>query len=254
MSLPSAMPILTFHALDLQKSPISFPPHLFKRGLARLNANGYRTYSLEQAAEHARNGRPFPIRASAMTFDDGYQSVYEEAFPILSKFHMTATVFLAVGSGGGSVERLPSLNGRAMLSWHEIREMHRHGIAFGAHTLSHPDLSRLPPSLAEREMIESKRIIEHVLGVPVSSFAYPFGRYDAATRRIASEHFVCACSDRLGLMSHLSDPYALERVDAYYLRGERLFALLDTGLLPWYILSRQIPRNIKRAVQSRWPR
>ncbi len=254
MSLPSAIPAFTFHALDQENSPISFPPHLFHSGFAGLIANGHRTCSLEQAAEHAQTGKPFPIRAFAITFDDGYKSVYEQAFPFLREFHMAATVFLAVGPSGQSAERLPSINGRTMLSWDEIREMHNYGITFGAHTLNHPDLSTLPLPLVEKEIVESKKIIEDALGVQVSSFAYPFGRYDASSRRIASAHFVCACSDRLGLINHRSDPYALERVDAYYLRSERLFALVDTGLFPWYILSRRIPRQTWRAIQHRRPR
>ena len=84
------MPILTFHALDDQDFPISFPPNLFKRGLTRLNTKGYRTISLEQATEHARTGKPFPLRASVITFDDGYQSVYAEAFPLLQEFHISS--------------------------------------------------------------------------------------------------------------------------------------------------------------------
>ena len=251
MPLTSTMPVFTFHALDRQKSPISFPPHLFQRGMARLIADGHRTQSLDQAAEQIRTGKPFPVRTCAMTFDDGYRSVYEEAFPLLREHRMTATVFLTIGMAGESPERLPSLDGRAMLSWHEIREMHRYGIAFGAHTLTHPDLTTLPTAMAEKEIVESKEIIEQALGVPVSSFAYPFGRYDETCRRIAGAHFVCACSDRLGLISHRSDVYALERVDAYYLRNERLFGLVETGFFPWYIFSRRIPRQIKRAIQLR---
>jgi peptidoglycan/xylan/chitin deacetylase (PgdA/CDA1 family) len=103
----------------------------------------------------------------------------------------------------------------------------------------------------EKEIVESKEFIEHALGAQVSSFAYPFGRYDETSRRIARTHFACACSDRLGLISHHSDPYALERVDAYYLRSEKLLGLVETGVFPWYILSRRIPRQIKRALQSR---
>jgi peptidoglycan/xylan/chitin deacetylase (PgdA/CDA1 family) len=251
MPLTSSMPVFTFHALDHQRSPISFPPHLFQRGMARLSAHGHRTLSLEQAVEHVQAGKPFPIRACVMTFDDGYRSVYEEAFPVLRNFNMTATVFLTVGSTGEPEERLPPLNGRVMLSWQEIREMRRYGIAFGAHTLSHPDLSTLSGSKVEKEIVGSKEIIERALGVPVSSFAYPFGRYDETSQQIARAHFICACSDRLGLIDRRSDPYALERIDAYYLNNEKLFGLVETGLFPWYILGRRIPRQIKRTIQHR---
>lgn len=75
-----------------------------------------------------------------------------------------------------------------------------------------------------------------------------YGRADARTRALVREHFACACSDQLGLVAPRSDPYALERVDAYYLRTERLFALLLTRVFPWYLMARSIPRWLRRAV------
>ena len=75
-----------------------------------------------------------------ITFDDGYRSVYEEAFPVLERYGMCATVFLTVGEDEGKepASRLPSLNGHPMLSWSEIREMNSAAMGVGAHTLTHP--------------------------------------------------------------------------------------------------------------------
>ena len=129
--------------------------------------------------------------------------------------------------------------------------MQRRGIEFGAHTLTHPDLTRLSAAQVAIEMSASKDRIEESLGTPVTSFAYPFGRYDAQSRRIAQEYFGCACADTLGLLSSRSDPYALERVDAYYLRTSRLFALMVSELFPWYVVARNIPRRLRRALQRR---
>ncbi|HEX7588217.1 MAG TPA: polysaccharide deacetylase family protein [Anaerolineae bacterium] len=219
-----------------------------------MHATKHQTVSLDQAVEHLKTGKAFTPRTYVMTFDDGYRSVYEEAFPLISDLHLTATIFLSVDREGGATERLPSLSGRAMLSWDEIREMARYGITFGAHTLTHPDLRTLVSSRVEEEIVGSKDILEQALGCRVSSFAYPFGRYDATSHAAARAHFACACSDRLGLMGHRSDPYALERVDMYYLRNVKLFGLVQTGLFPWYILIRRIPREIRRAVLNRRPR
>lgn len=76
-------------------------------------------------------------------------------------------------------QRIPlpteKLAGR-MLSWEQIREMRSAGIFFGAHTLSHPALSQLGAQEAERELRESKRILESRLGEPVLDFAFPFGK------------------------------------------------------------------------------
>jgi peptidoglycan/xylan/chitin deacetylase (PgdA/CDA1 family) len=251
--MAASLPVLTFHALDDRPSVISFSPRVFRRGMGRLHEGGYRTVSLLEAVDYLRRGAPFPTRSLVITFDDGYQSVYDEAFPVLQRYGLSATVFLTVGEGGttGPAGRLPSLDGRSMLAWRQIREMHRWGIAFGAHTLTHPDLTRLPVDRVEAEVCGSQAIVEDALGAPVACFAYPYGRYDHRSREIVRQHFACACSDKLGLITASSDPYALERVDAYYLRSGWSFDVMLTRLFPWYIRARRIPRRIRRAVQRR---
>ncbi len=247
------LPILTFHALDDQSSVISFSPELFRRGMTKLYENGYRTIDLLDAIDCLRLKKPFPERSFVITFDDGYQTIYEVAFPVLQDYGMSATIFLTVGESGRGKpgEGLPSLEGRSMLNWSEIGEMNRWGITFGAHTLNHLDLTRLPRERMEAEICDSKKIIENTLNTPISCFAYPYGRYNDHIRELIQQHFACACSDELGLMSEASDLYALERVNAYYLRTDRLFDVMLTELFPWYIRMRNIPRQIRRMVQAR---
>jgi peptidoglycan/xylan/chitin deacetylase (PgdA/CDA1 family) len=183
-----------------------------------------------------------------ITFDDGYQSVYEVAFPVLQSHGIPATVFLTTGAAAAS-GRLPSLEGRTMLSWEEIREMQRHGIDFGAHSCTHLDLTRLRPERLEAEVRDSKEIVEQGLGRAITSFAYPYGRYDRRVRDVVRRHFAAACSDRLGFVKAGSDPYGLERVDTYYLRTERLLKLARSRAFPWYVRARALPRRIRRAVR-----
>jgi len=250
--MAASLPILTFHALDDQPSVISFPVELFRRAMAQLHERGFRTLDLLEAVDCLRPEMTFPERSLVVTFDDGYQSVYEEAFPILKLYQMCATVFLTVGEDTTSepASRLPSLQGRSMLSWREIREMHSAGIAFGAHTLTHADLTRMPEGQVEAEIRKPVAMIEQALGAPVASFAYPYGRFDQRSLAVVRQQFVCACSDKMGLVSPNSDPHALERVDAYYLRSDRLFDLMATRLFPLYISARSIPRRIRRSLQS----
>jgi len=249
--MTSSLPILTFHALDDRPSVISFSPRVFRHGIARLHESGYKTLRLAEVVSYLKEGKPFPDKSIVITFDDGYRSVFDEAFPVLRRYNMTATVFLTVGEKGNSGldGRLPSLEERQMLCWEEIMEMHRCGIDFASHTLTHPDLTRLPFEHAQSEILDSKAIIEDALSAPIYCFAYPFGRYDERILEIVKKHYACACSDRLGLASSGSNPYALERVEAYYLRSERLFDIMLTGLFPWYIRACSIPRGIRRAVK-----
>jgi peptidoglycan/xylan/chitin deacetylase (PgdA/CDA1 family) len=247
--MAASLPILTFHSLDSHSSVISFSPQLFRHGLARLRKQGHRAISLLEAVESIRNASPFPDHTFAITFDDGYESVYRDALPVLQDYNLPATLFITVGRE--RADRLPSLEGRAMLTWQQIREMHECGIDIGAHTLTHPDLTKLAPEQIEREIIDSKKIIEDRLGATVTCFAYPFGRYDRRSREIARRHFACACSDNLGITTPQSDPYALERVDAYYLRTQKTFDLMLSRSFPHYIWSRNVPRRLRRLLQAR---
>ena len=249
--MATSLPILTFHSLDDRSSILSFSPQVFRRGIARLYESGYKTMSLLEAVGCLRRGKGFPDRSLVITFDDGYQSVYEEAFPTLDHYGMSATIFLAVGERKALKPdaRLHSLNTSPMLSWYEIRRMYRSGIHFGAHTLTHPDLTRLSVDRLIAEVYESKAIVEELLGGPAASFAYPYGRYDRRTREIVERYFACACTDKLALITADSDPYALERVDAFYLRSNWLFDMIPTGFFPWYVRALSIPRRLRRAFQ-----
>jgi len=249
------LPILTFHDIDDRPSVISVTPDVFQLSMRRLTEGGYKTIPLSRIGECIRKAEPFPDRAMGITFDDGYRSVYEKAFPVLSEYGMTATVFLTIGDRKNQSPqgRLPPFGGREMTSWAEIREMQRAGIDFGAHTLTHPDLTRLPSKRVHAEVRDSKSMIEDTLGCAVTAFAYPFGYHNRRVREIVQSHCACACSARLGMAKRTSDPFALERVDMYYFRTERLFRIMLTRRFLSYVRLRNIPRQVRSSLlRGRW--
>ncbi len=241
--MSATIPILTFHRLDLSGAVIAFSPDVFAVGMARLCQRGYRAISLAEAARALAFRQPFPDRSIVITFDDGFESVYTTAFPVLQRLGLTATVFLVAGNA----KAIPLFAGWPRLSEDQVREMSHHGIAFGAHTMNHPDLTVLPPDRVEAEMRESKEKIEQMLGQTVSSFAYPYGASNRVSRDIARRHFEYACTASLGLVSGKSDLLRLERVDGYYLRDPRLFALLTSPVFSNYVRARNIPRRLRHA-------
>jgi len=81
-----------------------------------------------------------------------------------------------------------------MLDWDQVRRMHRAGISFGAHTMSHPSVSRLDAQGLECELEKSKRLLEQGLGAPIEDFAYPFGKPE--DRSLAAELFLKSCGYR----------------------------------------------------------
>ncbi len=237
----TALPILLFHTLEPGKAGICFPPQTFARGLELLHRKGFHTIPLSVAAGYIRRGETFPPRTFVITFDDAFETVYTQAFPVLQRFKMTATVFITTGQQ----DEPPRLQGRATLSWKQIREMSAAGIAFGAHTLTHPNLTQLDAISAEHEIRTSKEIIQDHIGTHVTSFAYPDGRYNTTIRALAAEHFHDACVAQLGLVKPQSDCYTLERVDGFFLRDTFGFQLLAYGWLGIYL-------NTRNRVRGSW--
>lgn len=246
---PGHLAILTFHGFGTPASTISFPPAVLQSGLARLIRKGYQSVDLLDAVELVCAGSTLPPKSLVITIDDGYESAYREAFPTLQEHGMTATIFVTTGRrvSRDPSDRLPPIEGQPMVSWRELNEMVGAGFSVGAHTLTHPDLTRLPRSEAEAEIVGAKTILEERLGVSVRSFAYPRGKYDQQAREIATRYYSCACSDRLGLVTCASDRHALERVEMYYFSRGAFFNLLTTPLFPTYLRLRAVPRKARRA-------
>ncbi len=124
---------------------------------------------------------------------------------------------------------------RKMLNWDEIREMASHGIEFGAHSHSHPILSRLPLEEAKRDILLSKTILEEQLGKPVRHFAYPNGRAEDFSEELRSycrEIGFDTVSTVLYGANHAgsTDLYAVKRIGArspvWMMAGEMLRLVL----------------------------
>ena len=122
-------------------------------------------------------------KAVVITFDDGYADFYRYAFPILSEYGFSATVFVITGLM--KPQRM-SFKGTECLTLSEVRELHSQGISIGSHTVSHRDLRLLKQDEVENELSGSKKSLEDALGAPVKSFAYPFA-FPEADRGFVSQ-------------------------------------------------------------------
>ncbi len=170
------IPILMYHGISPERRrahpyfETNTSPELFERHMQFLSANGYKTIGLEEVAEAVRNRHNIE-KLVAVTFDDGYRDFYREAFPILRKYGITATVYVVPGFADG---RYTGPRGEEYMSWSELREVNTHGVQIGSHTMTHPKLYSLQPSQISDEIRQSKELIQEKLGIPVHSFAYPF--------------------------------------------------------------------------------
>jgi peptidoglycan/xylan/chitin deacetylase (PgdA/CDA1 family) len=160
-----------------------------------------------------------PARTVALTFDDGYECVYQEAVPEMRARGIPGTVFQVVGSVGGfnrwDVRLTP---GRVRhLSWAQLRELAEAGFEIGSHTITHRDLTGLDPSALERELRGSREMIEDAIGRPATSISYPFGR---CSRRVMEA--AAAAGYACGFVSYprrRENPMALGRWAVYSFDG-----------------------------------
>ena len=208
-----------------------------------LSGNGYQTITLKKVKEYLDQNTPFPEKTIVLTFDDGYERLYVNAFPILIEMGFSATVFLVSGRCGKTNnwdEKAYVSRNSSLLGWDQIREMDLQGIEFGSHSVTHPRLDILDLAGIEKEVGESKIQIEEELGHTVSAFAYPFGWYDERVKRIVKQHYEVACSTQIGLVKGTSDPFELERVETYYLQKKPFFKLIQSKYFSGYLAVRSV--------------
>jgi peptidoglycan/xylan/chitin deacetylase (PgdA/CDA1 family) len=247
-------PIITYHSVEDYESPLFVSPARLKAQLAALAEHGYQSISLTTLFDGLRQNSALPDRAVVITFDDGYASVYEAAWPILSAYGYTATVFLVTDYCGsdnqwpGQPANVPS---RPLMTWAQVQELASAGFEFGAHTRTHAPLPALSENQALDEIIISKQEIQNHTGQQVTSFAYPYGAVASTIANIVQRNFGGAVGVRLGMVTENSDIYGLERIDAYYL-SPGLVRYLHRPQGRIYLRLRQTMRDIRRLAQRDW--
>jgi len=249
----SVVPVLMYHSISDGPGPTCIAPAVFRRQMDALEESGYRVVALATLRSWMREGGELPQRAAVLTFDDGFLDFATAAFPELKQRGWPATVFLPVGHLGGTNEWEPARKGsapRRIMDWGTIKELAASGIDFGAHGVTHRDLTQLCGQELIDEVAVPGRLIEEQLSRPASSFAAPFGRTNPRVDALLREHYRQAVGTALALARRRSDPYAIPRIEMWYFRdGGRWNAFLQ-GDAGSYLLVRRLLRRVRGMITA----
>ena len=194
------VPVMMYHDILPQKEVFfDITPQEFEQHLRLLQENGVTPISLDQLVTHLRTGLPLPEKPILLTFDDGYGSHYKYVYPLLKKYGYPGVFSIYTLNIGNNT-------GRTHVTWEQLREMAADPlVTISAHSVTHPqDVTVLPDDKLRMEVVESKRIIEAKLGIPIRYFTYPEGKYDTRV-----EKFVRAAGYEAALtMNDLDDRFA----------------------------------------------
>lgn len=151
----------------------------FKEQMHYLAQNNYQVVALAELVEMLKNNLPLPERLAVITIDDGYSTVYTEAWPVLKSYDFPFTVFLYVEA----IDR----GYKDFMTWEQVREMQKAGVDFQDHSYSHHRLAQWSQGMTEKEyrawiaadLAKGYAILSNNLGHPPRFFAIPYGEYNS---------------------------------------------------------------------------
>lgn len=197
--------VLMYHAIG-ELVPHAMPPELcvrpsdFRRQLQLLKRKGYEFLFASELVE-----RKDLTRCVAITFDDGFESVYREALPILHELGVKATIFLSAHS---------DIAHSQLLSAEQITSLAQDNLLqLGGHTYHHINLATTSPEEGQRDIAEGVAWHTLLTGQPPRVFAYPYGRLREETpAALFGQGFICALTVKKGL-APITDRYRIRRTN-----------------------------------------
>jgi peptidoglycan/xylan/chitin deacetylase (PgdA/CDA1 family) len=245
--------ILTYHAIEPGPAPLCGHPDLFRAHVDAVLASGARVVSISELVGELASPTGAE-RLVALTFDDAFASVLGEAAPVLVAEGLPATAFCVAGHLGGRNDWSSDPAGgfdAPLVSAGELTQLVSAGFEIGSHGFAHLPLSEARGAALERELVGSKEALEHITGTDVRSYAYPYGASPhPEARNVVRRTYAAACTTRVALAGERSDPHALPRVDAHYLRRPELLQRAAEGSLGAYLVARRFGSRARRAFRN----
>ena len=206
--------VLMFHSISQpqsrDESPYCISANRFHRLIHWLQFAGYKPATV---GDWLRD--EVPPDHVLLTFDDAYDDLFDALLPDVIEFRLKPLVFVVADLAGGTNlwDSEKGLRVRKLMTLEQLREMQRHGVEFGSHTLTHPWLPGLPDKELHREVRDSKHRIEDMLGTEVTCFAYPFGGVDRRVRAAVADAGYRLAFTSIPGQNWWNDPLCLRRVN-----------------------------------------
>lgn len=206
--------ILVYHHVS-EETPAStsISPARFREHLQLIEDNGFQVVDLNEAITAVRNGDDLPEGAVAITFDDGFNDIYTEGWPLLQEFNYPFTVFVSTDAVDDGL--------RGMLSWDQIREMHANGVTIANHTSDHDYLVRKRNydqywlDSVKNNISNAQTRLQQELGTPPPKWlAYPYGEYNLQLQQLIEQMGYIGFAQHSGGVWQGSDFLAIPRFAA----------------------------------------
>jgi len=161
------IPIILYHRIDISPTNSRYyvSPEKFEEQMKLLHDWEYTSITTTMLIQAITQGAELPPRPFLLTIDDGNLDNYTNAFPIMQKYGFAGILYI-VGNYIGAQD---------YMTVNQILEMYNAGWEVGNHSMNHLDLTTLEPDALRTEIVESREKLEEKLGIPVLTFAYPFG-------------------------------------------------------------------------------
>jgi peptidoglycan/xylan/chitin deacetylase (PgdA/CDA1 family) len=174
-NLQGGLRIFLYHRVSDDADVLALSPAKFRAQMEHLAAEGYRGLDAVTALDLLYAGELEPHHV-AITFDDGFKDVEENALPVLDELGFSASVFVATEVIDGSARYLWAPEDAQLLDWDEIRRLDAAGVLrFEPHTLTHPNLTTLGDRECRQEIEGSKIALEQQLGRETFALCFPGG-------------------------------------------------------------------------------
>jgi peptidoglycan/xylan/chitin deacetylase (PgdA/CDA1 family) len=160
---------------------------------------------LDALYDWLKRRRRFDRVPCVITFDDGWEDNYRQAFPLLRRHGVAATVFLVTDRVGTT----------GMLDWDQVREMEAAGLEFGSHTASHPMLATLDERTMRGELVRSRNRLASEVRRPSRWLCYPKGSYNPLVLEVTRDYYVGALSTDEGPVARGDDIYRVRRIGVH---------------------------------------